>query len=130
LTFTPRVNFTFFLADVTFGVAFDDKGNWGLLFTGAVGLSLSAGVTIGATMTDAPCIESLQGPGTAAGGALTIPPGISVEANKVWTGWPSQENNPGIYSGVDVGIGYGVGLPVTPQGFTGITGVVPLGKRK
>ncbi len=133
-TYAGRINLTFFLADVTIGVVADDKGNIGLQFTAAIGFSLSAGVTAGGTVTNAPCINSLEGIGTSAGAAFNIPgfvPGASAEVNKVWTGGPFDEGKPGVYEGIDVGIlGVGVGLPATPQVFTGITTTLFQGKWK
>jgi RHS repeat-associated protein len=123
-TVTPRVNFTFIFADVTLGVALDDKSNIGLQFTAAAGLSLSVGITGGVTVTNAPCISNLEGPGTSAGFAANISgifPGFGAEVNHVWTGWPNRYDRPGVYKGIDVGAGFGIGLNVTPQGFTGST---------
>jgi hypothetical protein len=126
-TFTPRLNFTFFTGDVTIGLAFDGQGNIGLQLTGSVGLSLSAGFTGGVTATNAPCIKNLEGPGSSTGGAVNIPgflPGFEAEFNQVWTGWLNQQNDPDVYKGYDFGIGLGVGLPATPQVFTGSTGTL------
>ncbi len=131
-TFGGRLNLTFIFSDVTIGWVFDDKGNYGLQFTPAVGLSLSAGVTGGVTWTDAPCINSLEGFGTAAGGAANVPGFMYLggEVNRVWTGLPSQYSDPNVYKGWDVGIGASVGLPITPQVFVGYTGTLFQGRYK
>jgi RHS repeat-associated protein len=130
-TFGGRVNLTFIFADVTIGLVFDDKGNYALQFTPAVGLSLSAGVTGGVTWTDAPCIKNLEGFGTTAGAAVNVPGTIwGGEVNRVWTGLPNQYSDPNVYKGLDAGIGIGIGLRVTPQEFTGYTGTIFQGKYK
>ena len=130
-TITPRLNFTFIFADVTFGIAFDDMGNVGLQFTGALGLSLSAGVSGGVAATNAPCIDKLEGPGTAVGAAFNIPlPFVGGEINQLWTGWPNQGMDEEVYKGMDIGIGASVGTPITLQLFTGITSILFKGRYK
>ncbi len=120
-TISPRVNLTFIGADITLGVAFDDKGNVALQFTAAFGFSASAGVTAGVTVTDAECISELEGPTTTAGVATNFPgplPGFGAELNHVTTAWPNKYSS---YEGIDFGVGFGIGQQITPQLFTGVT---------
>ena len=129
-TVAARLNFTFIVADFTIGIVWDDKGNVGIQITPAMGLSISAGVTGGFTVTDAPCIDKLNGMGTVAGAAANIPYGgpLQFEVGHVWSGWPtpSQYANAS-YTGWDFGVlGIGIGPIFTPQVFVGPTVIIPV----
>ena len=128
-TAAVRFNFTFITADFTIGAVWDDKGNIGIQITPAMGLSVSAGVTVGFTVTDAPCIDNLNGMGTVAGVAASVPYAgpLQFEFGHVWSGWPTpgQYANSS-YTGWDFGVlGVGIGLP-TPQVFVGPTVIIPV----
>ena len=99
-TIAPRINFTFIFADFTVSVPMDFNDNIGLQITGSLGLSLSVGVTGGVAVTNAKCINDLEGPGTSVGNAFLLPvsiPSIGAEINQSWTGWPSQGMKNGVY---------------------------------
>jgi RHS repeat-associated protein len=128
-TTAVRFNFTFITADFTIGAVWDDKGNFGTQITPAMGLSISAGVTVGFTVTDAPCIDNLNGMGTVAGVAASVPfaAPLQFEFGHVWSGWPTpgQYANSS-YTGWDFGVlGVGIGLP-TLQVFVGPTVIIPV----
>ncbi len=92
-------------------------------FTPAVGASASLGITAGYTQTDAPCINALNGAGTNAGVAVGTPWSfLGGEVNNVSGGLPYQNT----YNGWDVGVGVGIGLPLTPQVFVGNTTIFQL----
>lgn len=123
LTRSLRIDLTFITSNLTVGVVWDDKGNFGILFTPAVGTSASLGITGGYMQTDAPCINALSGAGTNAGVAFGSPwPILGGEVNNVSGGLPYQNT----YNGWDVGFGVGIGLPLTPQVFVGNTTIFQL----
>ncbi len=118
-----RLNLTVIFADFTVGVVRDDKGNYGIQITPSMGLSGSVSLSLGITVTDAPCIFALSGAGTNAGVALNSPvPFVGGEANNVSGGLPYQNT----YNGWDFGVGLGIGLPLTPQLFVGETAIIPV----
>ena len=115
-TFSFRLNLTLGVVDLSLDFSFDDDGSTSLTGTFGRGGSPGLGVTGGISVTNADTICSLEGSSLEAG--VTIGKGIVGEINGIQsvpdsvTGEITES-----YQGIDIGIGFGIGLPVAPQVF-------------
>ena len=113
LTFGIRLNISLILVDVTVGIHVDDNGNVGGVSSIGMGATAGASATLGITATTADTIEDLEGDSGTLG--VSAGEGLIGEANLVGGSNPGSDYPD--WAGIDLGAGFGGGLPITPQAF-------------